>query len=69
MVFTGRARQFCDSAQALREAGYRGRVIAGSHYTGAAKSATWNDASHVMVPSTAHKWLHNPMWILKRRRQ
>jgi anaerobic magnesium-protoporphyrin IX monomethyl ester cyclase len=32
MVFTGRAREFCRLAQALREAGYHGHVIAGGHF-------------------------------------
>ena len=32
MVFTGRAREFCRLAQALREEGYRGHVIAGGHF-------------------------------------
>jgi hypothetical protein len=32
MVFTSRAREFCDLAGALRRGGYRGRVIAGGHF-------------------------------------
>ena len=32
MVFTGRAREFCDFAQALRNAGWRGHLIAGGHF-------------------------------------
>ena len=32
MVFTGRAREFCHLALALRESGYRGHVIAGGHF-------------------------------------
>ena len=32
MVFTGRAREFCRLAQALREHGYRGHLIAGGHF-------------------------------------
>ena len=32
MVFTGRAREFCHLAGALREAGYRGHLIAGGHF-------------------------------------
>jgi anaerobic magnesium-protoporphyrin IX monomethyl ester cyclase len=32
MVFTGRGREFCHLAQALREAGYRGHVIGGGHF-------------------------------------
>ena len=32
MVFTGRGREFCRLAQALREAGYRGHVIGGGHF-------------------------------------
>lgn len=32
MVFTGRAREFCRLAQALRDGGYRGHVIAGGHF-------------------------------------
>ena len=32
MVFTGRAREFCRLSQELRDAGYRGHVIAGGHF-------------------------------------
>ncbi len=32
MVFTGRAREFCRLAQALREGGYQGHIIAGGHF-------------------------------------
>jgi anaerobic magnesium-protoporphyrin IX monomethyl ester cyclase len=32
MVFTGRAREFCRLAEALRAGGYRGHVIAGGHF-------------------------------------
>jgi radical SAM superfamily enzyme YgiQ (UPF0313 family) len=32
MVFTGRAREFCQLASALRESGYRGHIIAGGHF-------------------------------------
>jgi len=32
MVFTGRAREFCRLAQALREQGYGGHLIAGGHF-------------------------------------
>jgi radical SAM superfamily enzyme YgiQ (UPF0313 family) len=32
MVFTGRAREFCRLAQALRDAGFRGHIIAGGHF-------------------------------------
>ncbi|GAG29557.1 unnamed protein product, partial [marine sediment metagenome] len=32
MVFTGRAREFCRLAQALREGGYCGHLIAGGHF-------------------------------------
>lgn len=32
MVFTGRAREFCRLAQALRDGGYRGHLIAGGHF-------------------------------------
>jgi radical SAM superfamily enzyme YgiQ (UPF0313 family) len=32
MVFTGRAREFCQLAQALRDDGYRGHIIAGGHF-------------------------------------
>jgi anaerobic magnesium-protoporphyrin IX monomethyl ester cyclase len=32
MVFTGRARQFCRLAQMLRDAGYRGHIVAGGHF-------------------------------------
>jgi anaerobic magnesium-protoporphyrin IX monomethyl ester cyclase len=32
MVFTGRAREFCNLAQALRNAGYKGHIIAGGHF-------------------------------------
>ena len=32
MVFTGRAREFCRLAGALRDAGYAGHVIAGGHF-------------------------------------
>ncbi len=32
MVFTGRAREFCRLAQALREEGYQGHLIAGGHF-------------------------------------
>lgn len=32
MVFTGRAREFCRLAQSLREAGYRGHIVAGGHF-------------------------------------
>jgi hypothetical protein len=32
MVFTGRAREFCRLAQALREGGYQGHLIAGGHF-------------------------------------
>ena len=32
MVFTGRAREFCRLAGALREAGYTGHIIAGGHF-------------------------------------
>jgi anaerobic magnesium-protoporphyrin IX monomethyl ester cyclase len=32
MVFTGRAREFCRLAQAFREQGYRGHMIAGGHF-------------------------------------
>jgi radical SAM superfamily enzyme YgiQ (UPF0313 family) len=32
MVFTGRAREFCNLAQALRGQGYQGHIIAGGHF-------------------------------------
>src|SRR5579864_9216180 len=32
MVFTGRGREFCDLAGALREGGYDGHLIAGGHF-------------------------------------
>src|SRR6266542_3940498 len=32
MVFTGRAREFCHLAQALRDEGYRGHIVAGGHF-------------------------------------
>lgn len=32
MVFTGRAREFCQLAQTLRSAGWRGHLIAGGHF-------------------------------------
>jgi anaerobic magnesium-protoporphyrin IX monomethyl ester cyclase len=32
MVFTGRAREFCNLAQRLRDAGYKGHVVAGGHF-------------------------------------
>jgi radical SAM superfamily enzyme YgiQ (UPF0313 family) len=32
MVFTGRAREFCDLAAALRHSGYAGHMIAGGHF-------------------------------------
>jgi anaerobic magnesium-protoporphyrin IX monomethyl ester cyclase len=32
MVFTGRAREFCRLAQALRAGGYRGHLVAGGHF-------------------------------------
>jgi anaerobic magnesium-protoporphyrin IX monomethyl ester cyclase len=32
MVFTGRAREFCRLAEALRTAGYRGHIVAGGHF-------------------------------------
>ena len=32
MVFTGRAREFCGLAQALRTAGYPGHIVAGGHF-------------------------------------
>jgi radical SAM superfamily enzyme YgiQ (UPF0313 family) len=32
MVFTSRAREFCELAQTLRDRGYDGRVIAGGHF-------------------------------------
>jgi len=32
MVFTGRAREFCRLAGALRQAGYRGHLIGGGHF-------------------------------------
>jgi anaerobic magnesium-protoporphyrin IX monomethyl ester cyclase len=32
MVFTGRAREFCRLAQAVRAHGYRGHIIAGGHF-------------------------------------
>jgi radical SAM superfamily enzyme YgiQ (UPF0313 family) len=32
MVFTGRAREFCRLAQALRDGGFRGHIIAGGHF-------------------------------------
>ncbi len=32
MVFTGRAREFCQLAQALRNEGYQGHIIAGGHF-------------------------------------
>ncbi|MGA8349354.1 MAG: radical SAM protein [Isosphaeraceae bacterium] len=32
MVFTGRARQFCRLAQMLRDAEYRGHIVAGGHF-------------------------------------
>lgn len=32
MVFTGRGREFCHLARSLREAGYRGHIIAGGHF-------------------------------------
>ena len=32
MVFTGRAPEFCKLAQSLRDAGYRGHIIAGGHF-------------------------------------
>jgi anaerobic magnesium-protoporphyrin IX monomethyl ester cyclase len=32
MVFTGRGREFCHLAQALRDGGYAGHIIAGGHF-------------------------------------
>src|ERR1041385_6506469 len=32
MVFTGRAREFCRLAEALREQGFRGHILAGGHF-------------------------------------
>ncbi|MGA8572350.1 MAG: B12-binding domain-containing radical SAM protein [Desulfobaccales bacterium] len=32
MVFTGRAEEFCHLAQALRDKGYKGHIIAGGHF-------------------------------------
>ena len=32
MVFTGRAREFCNFADTLREKGYQGHIIAGGHF-------------------------------------
>ncbi len=32
MVFTGRAREFCSLAQRLRDAGYKGHIVAGGHF-------------------------------------
>jgi anaerobic magnesium-protoporphyrin IX monomethyl ester cyclase len=32
MVFTSRAREFCDLAQAIRDAGYHGYLIGGGHF-------------------------------------
>jgi radical SAM superfamily enzyme YgiQ (UPF0313 family) len=32
MVFTGRAREFCRLAQALREGGFEGHIVAGGHF-------------------------------------
>jgi anaerobic magnesium-protoporphyrin IX monomethyl ester cyclase len=32
MIFTGRGREFCHLAQALRDAGYKGHLIAGGHF-------------------------------------
>ena len=32
MVFTGRGREFCRLARALREGGYRGHLIGGGHF-------------------------------------
>ena len=32
MVFTGRAREFCNFANTLREKGYKGHIIAGGHF-------------------------------------
>ena len=32
MVFTGRAREFCRLAQALRENGFTGHLVAGGHF-------------------------------------
>jgi len=32
MIFTGRAREFCHLAQALRDSGYKGHLIAGGHF-------------------------------------
>ena len=32
MIFTGRAREFCHLAQGLRDAGYKGHIIAGGHF-------------------------------------
>ncbi|HEX7344389.1 MAG TPA: cobalamin B12-binding domain-containing protein, partial [bacterium] len=32
MVFTGRAREFCHLAEALRASGYRGHIVAGGHF-------------------------------------
>jgi anaerobic magnesium-protoporphyrin IX monomethyl ester cyclase len=32
MVFTGRAKEFCRLAQALRDKGYQGHIIAGGHF-------------------------------------
>ncbi len=32
MIFTGRAREFCHLAQALRSSGYSGHIIAGGHF-------------------------------------
>ncbi|MGZ4849937.1 MAG: B12-binding domain-containing radical SAM protein [Candidatus Bathyarchaeia archaeon] len=32
MVFTGRAREFCNLAQRLRDAGYKGHIVAGGHF-------------------------------------
>ncbi len=32
MVFTGRAREFCNLAQKLRDAGYNGHIVAGGHF-------------------------------------
>src|SRR5271157_4492223 len=32
MVFTGRAREFCQLAAAIRESGFHGHIIAGGHF-------------------------------------
>jgi anaerobic magnesium-protoporphyrin IX monomethyl ester cyclase len=32
MVFTGRGREFCKLAQAMRTGGYRGHIVAGGHF-------------------------------------